>query len=284
MFHTELYSSSIATGANTFGQVTALFAGAVMAAQNNGFTVVNELAFISQIFGVGANLVHIRLQSNSMLPFPYPNLSPNNRGTAFESPVRSWDFAHSPIPLRPSEEIDIFATQNHGSNETEYIGVNFSDGIPTPLAFPLMPAITGGTAMVPGRAFTVHWTATTTLSAGAWTQVTPALDGPVALPAGTYGLIGMRAFSATCLFARMFPITGSKYRPGGIGVQAYDQMDPWWQRAWPWGGKILAPMGIWLMFYQNVLPRVEFFATSADTAEEGWLDLVFLSPQPMPGV
>jgi hypothetical protein len=282
MFHSELFSSSISSGANTFAQQNFVTAGAVLASQNNGLTVVNELPFLSHVMGVGAHLCHVRPQSNSMLPFPYLTVDPNNRGTAFESPPRTLDLSMSPMPLRPAEEFDIYASQNSGGSETEYVLCNFADGPPQALAFPVMPAILGGSAMTPGRAFSVHATGSTTLTAGAWTSVTLTLDQT--LPAGTYGVIGMRAYSATALFARVKPITGIKYRPGGIGVQAYDQLDPWWQRAWPWGGKIVAPMGIWVMFYQNVVPNIDFFATSADTAEEVWLDLVFLSATPMPGV
>jgi hypothetical protein len=36
--------------------------------------------------------------------------------------------------------------------------------------------------------------------------------------------------------------------------------------------------GVWLTFYQNVPPQIEIFATAADTAEEGWFDLVYLGP------
>jgi len=41
--------------------------------------------------------------------------------------------------------------------------------------------------------------------------------------------------------------------------------------------------GVWMTFYQNVPPQVEFFATSADTAEEMWFDLVYLGPQVLTG-
>jgi hypothetical protein len=62
-------------------------------------------------------------------------------------------------------------------------------------------------------------------------------------------------------------------------MQAYDQIDPPSQR----GHDILALepgwWGEWMRFYQNVPPQVEIFATGADTAQEGWMDLVLLSGQ-----
>jgi hypothetical protein len=34
---------------------------------------------------------------------------------------------------------------------------------------------------------------------------------------------------------------------------------------------------VWLFFYQNVPPQVEFFATGADVAQEGFFDLIYVS-------
>lgn len=283
MFHTEVFSSSNGTsGANTFIQITYLSAGAVLPTQNLGLTVMSDIPYLAQVFGVGAHMCHIRPQANSMLPFPYPMSDPVNRGTAFESPPRTWDLSMVPMPLRPSEEFDIFNTQNSGGAETQYIGVNFSSGPAQPLAFPLNPggALTG--QPVPGRAFTAHATATATLSAGAWTQVTPTFDQT--LPAGLYGIIGLRTFSATGLFTRVRPAMDSNRRAGGIAVQAYDAMDPPWQRMINYYGRAVAPMGIWHTFYQNVPPYIDIFATAGDTAEEFWFDMVYLGTQVMPGV
>ena len=83
----------------------------------------------------------------------------------------------------------------------------------------------------------------------------------------------------------MFPAMGPKWRPGGICVNAYDQIDPPGQRFMPlmtglWGGG----WGPWLTFYQNVPPQVEFFATAADVAEEMWFDLLYLGPQTTPAI
>jgi hypothetical protein len=282
MFHSELFSSSnTSSGANTFVQCNAVTTDNIMPSQNNGLTVLNEIPYLCHVIGIGSHIVHVRPQANSMLPFPYITNTPNNRGASAESPVRMLDLSMSPLPLRSSEEFDIFASQNSGGSETQYILASFCDGLPKPMQYQLMPGGLTGNPMVPGRAFTVHGTASTTLSASAWTVVNFTLDQT--LPAGTYGLIGLRGFSATGKFVRLFPATGPKWRPGTICTQAYDALDPWFSRAWPTpGGKVIAPMGIWIMFYQNVPPQVEFFATSADTAEEIWFDLVYLSPDAMP--
>jgi hypothetical protein len=263
MYHVELFTSAIPTGANIFGQIVYVQPDAILPKLVNGVQVAPGLPRVMFVAGVSANLCHVRIQAPSMLPFPYPTLDPNNRGTGFESPPRVHDLRDRNIILAPTEEFDVFASHNAGAAQQPYVLVGFWDGVA-----PQRPT---------GKYFSVHWTAAQTLTAANWTLVTPLFDQ--GLPAGFYALIGARTYSATALFFRLFPAMAPLWRPGGIAVQAYDQLDPPNQR----GHDIesLAPgwWGTWLSFYQNVPPQVEIFATAADTAEEGWFDLVLLSGQ-----
>lgn len=281
MFHLETFSSSIATsGANTFQQLTYVSADAVLQKLVNGMQVSAMLPKLMAVMPVGSHLVHVRAQAPSMLPLPYITMSPTNRGGAFESPPRIMDFSGSMIPLRLTEEFDIFVTQNSGGAETEYVSCLFSDGIRTPPP----PVRQGPTVNGDGGFFTLHGTATTTLSAGAWTNIPASgitFDQP--LPAGLYSLVGARVFSATGLFFRMFPQIAPLWRPGGIAVQAYDQMDPFNQRYLPEYGPTGFGWGEWLRFYSNTPPGVEVFATAADTAEEIWFDMIKVSDSTIQG-
>lgn len=261
MFTLEYYTASIATGASTMAQLTSVFNG-VVPTLNNGFQTPASLAYVHSAFAVGAHLVRVRLQSPRFLPFPYPDLNPGNRGSAFESPVRSFDFSYNPFPLNPTDEIDVYASQNSGSSESEYCAIQFTDNVKIPV-----PA---------GQQFTVHSTASKTLTAGAFTPVSPVFD--YALPAGTYALCGVRAFSATALWFQMLPAQQPLWRPGGVGVQAYDQLDPVGQRLYSYGGINAWNWGTWMTFRQNTPPSINHFATSADTAEEYWYDLVYTGP------
>lgn len=280
MFHMELFSSSIASGANTFAQINYFSTDNILPKLVNGMQVSPNLPYLMAVFGVGANQVHLRAQANSMLPFPYPTLSPNNRGSAFESPVRAWDISYAPIPLKPTEEFDIFGTQNSGGAQTQYVACLFSDGKPSPLGAHVNPPGVIANPATAGRWFSVHWTASTTLTAAGWTQVAPVFDQ--ALYAGYYALVGARCFSATGLFFRMFPSMGPLWRPGSTMVQAYDGYDVPNARGFNGQNGFFSTWGAWLYFFQNVPPQVEFFATAADTAEEGWFDLVYLGPQVIP--
>lgn len=262
MFHSEIFSvSNTTSGANTFKQTSYVTADAILPGLVSGVQVSKDLPYVMMVAGVSAAMCQIRIQAPSMLPWPYPVLSPNNRGTALESPPRIHDFSANPIRLNPTEEFDVFASQNSGGTETQYVLVTFSDGMKVPV-----PS---------GRFFTLHWTATTTLTGAAWTQVSPTLDA--ALPAGQYALIGARVFSATARFFRMFPAQAPLWRPGGCAVQAYDALDPPAQRGTSYLSIPQSSWGTWLTFFQNVVPQVEIFATSGDTAEEGYFDLVQIS-------
>jgi hypothetical protein len=260
-FHTVVFTSSTSSsGATTFVQLN-FKQDPIVPTLNNGLQVPKQLNKLNFLAGVGTSLTNFRAQTPAFLPFPWPAFAPTNRGSAFESPPRYFDGFKSPLPMNPTDELDIYICQNSGGTETEYVFATLGDGTIQPA-----PA---------GRFFTVHATGSTTVTAGAFTAC--ALTFDQAIPAGFYACIGARAYSATCLGFRLNPAMEPLWRPGGVGVKAYDQMDPAGQRGYIYDGQIIAPWGVWMTFYQNVPPQVDFFATSADTAQEVWLDLVQLS-------
>lgn len=272
MFHMEVFRSSLASGAtNVYQQVTYVSTNALLAALVNGMQVSTTLSKLHSLFGVGAHLQSVRPQSASMLPLPYPTLNPNNIGTAIESPAKFWDFARAPKALRPTEEFDIFASQISAGAETETVFVNFTDGVMQPY-----PAVaTGPTVNGNNQFFVAHATAATTLTANAWTQITPVLDLP--LPAGQYALCGARVQSAGCLAFRILPIMEPLWRPGGVGTQANDQLEAPGQRYINALTGAVSHWGVWLTFFQNVVPNIHIWSTSADTAEDIWFDLIKIS-------
>jgi len=80
----EAFSSSLASGVtDVLQQVTYISAGAILAPSASGVQVSAALSKVHSAFGVGVTLENISLQAASMLPLPYPNLAPNNKGTAF---------------------------------------------------------------------------------------------------------------------------------------------------------------------------------------------------------
>jgi hypothetical protein len=268
----EVFRSSLSSGVtDVLQQVNYVPQGAILAPSSFGVQVSAFLNKLNAVWGVGATLENISPQAASMLPLPFPNLAPNNIGTAIESPAKYWDFSRGPKPLRPTETLNIFASQTSGGAETETVFVEFTDGLIT-AAPPLAqgPAINGN-----GMFTTAHATATATLTANAFTQVTPILDNP--LPAGTYALVGARVMSAKALAFRMKPIVEPLWRPGGVAVQAADQFDAPGQRFMNPLTGYMSHWGIWLTFFQNTVPNVDIFSTAADTVQDFWFDLIKLS-------
>jgi hypothetical protein len=259
MFHCEAFSvSNTTSGANTLVQLNYVTTNIVLPPSASGCQISPSLPWLHSIWGLGASMCHLQAQTPKFLPYPYPTFDPSNRGTAFPSPPRMNDLSRAPLPLSPTDAFNVFASQNSGGTETERAFVNFTDNQRVPVPF--------------GKMFTVHAVSSTTLTANKFTPCVPTLDA--ILPAGVYALIGMRAFSATALTFRVLPSMGPIWRPGGIAVQAYDQLDPPQQRGWNWLGQADSGWGTWLTFQQNVLFNVEMFASSADTAEEFDFDLV----------
>jgi hypothetical protein len=273
MFHMEAFRSSLASGVtDVFQQVTYITAGARLTPIGNGLAVSVQLSKLHSFFGVGAHLEQIQFQAASFLPMPYPTWAPNNIGTAAESPPRFWDLSLHPKALRPTEFFNVFASQTSGGAENEAVFVNFTDGMMEP-APPLAnaPSINGN-----GQFTIQHATATTTLTANAWTQVTPVLDTP-SIPAGYYALVGMRVQSAGALAFRVRPQVEPLWEPGGVACQTADQLDPAGQRYYnPITGRV-SKWGTWLKFFQNTVPYIEIWSTSADTKEDMWFDLIKIS-------
>jgi len=249
MFHLAVYSASIAATALT--QVAGITDN-VLAPSASGFLVNSQCPNIMAVAGVGNLMVRGQLSSPSLKRYVTFDFSPVSVGTKVGTPAPFMDFSQAPIPLVVNEELDAF-TVNSGAGATQtQIGVWFCD---TPVT------------LARGRMFSVHWTASTTLVANAWTTVVPTLDN--GLPGGNFALVGSRCKSAGAEFHRFVPRGGSPLRPGTFAVQANSDLAGYNDR--------YGQMGIWLQFSNTTMPNVEVFSLSADTSEEGYLDLIQLS-------
>lgn len=159
------------------------------------------------------------------------------------------DYRRSPLKLRALEEIQLLGTQTSGGAAVVVATAYVSKG-------PLEP--------VPlGDVYTLRGTGTTTLTAGAWSQVT--MTWQDILPNGRYAIIGGWAFGATAVAFRCI-LEDQVDRPGGLGGSDRE-FGP--NAMFDKGG-----MGIWGTFDSNRMPNIEYFANAADTAQELYLDIV----------
>jgi hypothetical protein len=246
MFHLAAYDASIANGAVLL-QVAAV-ADPIAAPAGNGF-LVPILSKLLRVAAVGTNLTRVQLTSASLRDFAPFDVGPVNVGTAIETPARMIDFMDAPIPLTVNEELDAFGVQSNVGAQRIGVAVWFGDG-------PIKPT--------KARPFTVHWTASTTLTANAWSAFAITFDNGI--PSGTFAMVGSRMISAGAIWHRWIPRGGAPFRPGDVAGQAQD--------FYPLNRDRYGDLGEWLRFTNTTPPQVEVFSRTADTTEEGYLDLV----------
>lgn len=251
MFHTAVYSASIANG-TVLLQVAAI-ADPFMATSGNGLLVNGDAPFLWKIAGVGTNLTRVQLTSATLRDYAPFDIGPVNVGTAIESPARTADLRPGMIQLATNEELDVFGVQSNAGAQRITVAVWMGDSPPR---------------TDQRRVFTMHWTASTTLTANAFTQFQPVFDN--GLPSGTFAIVGSRAISAGGLVHRFIPKGRQAARPGGLMVQAQDgyPLD---------GSRYSDPIdnwGEWMRFTNTTIPLVEVFSGTADTTEEGYIDMV----------
>jgi hypothetical protein len=251
MFHTSAFQASIAND-GLLHQLTEI-PDSILPASGAGL-LSNALAYIMAVGYVGTSLVAGQFQAPSLRDYGNLDTQPINIGTAFQSPVNLDDFSMKPIPAAVSEEWDMFASQNNAMNAEVISGFLWSsNGQIDPVP--------------PKKVVQVHWNASITLVANKWSIIQMTMAQPLA--AGTYALIGARCLTAGALAFRFVPsggVSATTNRPGGIAVQAEGSQDWPRQRRGGWG--------TWLQFTNTTLPQIEVFSRSADTSEEGDIDIV----------
>lgn len=247
-FHLSIFDASIANG-TTLVQIAALADPVIAPAGTLGFLVNPNLPNIVRIAAVGTNLTRVQLSSGAIRALALYDVGPVNIGTKLESPPRMVDMIEQPFALKPNEELDAFGVQSNAGAQRITVAVTFADGPITP---------------VHGKIWSLHWTATATLVANAFTAFTPTFDN--GLPGGTFAVVGSRAMSAGALFHRFIPRGVGTFRPG---TYAYQVQDDSAFKADRWGA-----MGQWFTFQNTGLPQIEIFSRSADTTQEGYLDVI----------
>lgn len=254
-FTLALYDASIANGSVLLS--VAGVSDVVLAPANAGFLIPGAdvsgpaLSKLVRVAAVGTNLTRAQLTSYTIRQTAPYDISPVNVGTVIESPPRMMDWGQAPLQLKTNEELDASALQSNAGAQRATVAIWLADG-------PLQP--------VKGNMFTMHWTAAPTLTANGWTQTPITFDN--GLPEGILAIVGMSAFSASGLFARIAPRTGGANRPGVFCYQARDGYDIYAQR--------YGAMGEFMRFQNTQPPQVEFFARAADTAVEGYFDMMIV--------
>lgn len=239
------YVSTLAN--DTLAQIT-FVADTSQTARGNGVIVPSWASKLMGCYMNGTSLYRGQIQSPSIRDDWFIDIEPVDTAATVSTMYPYHDWSRTPVELQAGEEIDLYGYEGLGTTETEYGFLQLCDGPITPFKGKIKP---------------IRATGATTLAASVWTAVP--LTFPSNLPAENYYVVGARFHSATCKFGRLlFP--GYGHRPGCPGFSTAAKTD---------GGLFrLGNMGIWGQFNVASPPQAEMMATTTDSTEEVFLDLV----------
>jgi len=163
------------------------------------------------------------------------------------------DFREAPIEFTRSEDASVVVNGDSSAAAFQWVLGLWGSGVDP------VPA---------GRRMVARYTSGTTVTARAWSNC--ALTFQQALPVGRYAVIGLRPMAATAIAARIVYRGGAagSWRPGAL---ACDKESDLQHEMFRQGG-----LGSWGEFESDNPPSLEYLCGSADTAEEGLIDLVLV--------
>lgn len=245
MFHLSVFSGSLdATADVDCPAVT----DEIMAILNSHVQPQEDMMILAAA-AHGALLDRARIVTPSIRQFSPVYIRPVEVAALFSDVPAIMDLRNNPLTVRRLEEIEVEVTNTGAGPTLTSAGLWLSRG-------PIQPAPAGDV-------YTIRGTGTTTLTAGAWSNV--AVTWQDTLPTGRYACVGLGALGTTVRFARLV-FDDQTFRPGCIGQATVGLINhPMFQR----GG-----LGVWGTFSGNRMPNLQYFATAADTAQTVFMDFV----------
>lgn len=231
---------------------TAALADPHVRVSGNDISIPGDIPNVAGVYAVGATMTRASLVSPSIRRrYPF-EVFPIDAAATPTDPWHFHDVSQSVITLDPDESLNFqFAESGAGAQRGSGF-VWLSDG-------PIQPDTAG-------EVFTIRATGSTTLATYAWTNC--ALTFNDTLPAGQYEILGMHAFSAGAIAARLV-IPQYAYRPGvicSLTANVYDS------EKFRYGN-----YGVFGTFSHMTPPTVDFCSSSADTSQTVYLDLRMVS-------
>lgn len=216
---------------------------------SGNYIYLPALSSIARVYAIGSGLTAAQLQAPSLRSFVNLDIGMFDNVAAPTSPVPIMDRGASPIKLNENEGLQAVITNGTPTGTANMsVVVDLCDG-------PLAP--------VSGQIFTVKFTLTAV--AGDYTWNNAAITLSQTLPVGQYSCVGGRLEGAGLIAWRFFPV-GSAYRPGFVGVQDANDLDPLAQR---FGGR-----GNLFTFNELTPPTIDTFGKSVSGTLTGYMDLI----------
>lgn len=202
---------------------------------------------------LGTSVTRGKLLTPSLRAVSAPYIAPVERSATVPSLPHFAKYGdQGPILIR-NEEMQVQVSNNLGAATEVESAVLFVDRPGTPLSH--------------GTIITVRGTCTGTGVTGAWVLTPITLDQT--LKVGRYAVVGMSVVAINALAARL-QLPGYVPRPGCLTRNAIGNDDwSYWRRG---------NFGSYGEFYTTAQPQLEFFSLGACTAQEVYLDLIWLSP------
>ena len=245
MFHTVGYELSASQAALT--AITPIPDGTVAIAGTDVRVPkgMNNIICAAALINSAVATLRAQIQSPLLRSILNYDISPIANGLVFGTIPRLCRMWTVPLALAELEPLDVFVQNGAAVMNRAFIWL--ADGAIKP---------------VTGKIYTVRCTASATLATATW--VNSALTFQQTLPAGHYQLVGMRAWSANGVVARVF-FVGGPWRPGVPMVNAEDNNE--------WIDFRFGTIGVWGEFDNTTPPSVDFMGIT-DTAQVVYLDLI----------
>lgn len=247
MMHLAAYYKSV----NSAAGLAALNAVADQAVFTNGpdIRVPGDIANLLGEAALSAQTAPLfaQVQSPSLRQLANQDIKPVTTALVFSQKEQLQWHGDNPRGLAANEAIDFYLQATGGAAAGNYGLVWLGDG-------PIKPTN--------GKTFSVRATGAAALSAGVWVNTPLTFD--VALPAGTFQVVGIRAEGTNLIAARAVFI-GSAYRPGVPGETS--------AAAAFWTAFRNGRMGVYGQFDINQPPTMDCLGAT-DTTQEFVFDLI----------
>lgn len=245
-FHLSAFRESLAAG-STFLQVNAVADQILTQSAQSNF-IAPSGSRIAAAIGGGVDAAAARINTPSARFVGFPSVAPLGTGTTAVNPpnLAFWG-EYGPKP-RDADEVSYEA---------------FHSNVGAQVQWGLMWWMFQRRPWTPGVQYRLRWTAAITGVVGSWAS--GALSFDQTLPSGVYEIQGMNAFGTNLLGARLiFP--GGGWRPGVLAMNTLSSSP---RREFTDGS-----FGVFGQFDSVNQPTLEIFVEAANSAQQGFFDLV----------
>lgn len=245
-FHLAAYRGSVNNG-TTNTAIAGVQDNILSRSANNAF-IAPSGSTIGAAIGGGVNASRQRINTPSARYVALPQIAPLSTGVTAQNPQNLAYWGNMGIKPRDADEVSVEATHSDAGPQVQWS---------------LMWWLFGRKPWTPGMQYRTRWTAAITGTIGGWESGSITFDQT--LPSGIYEIQGMDAFGTNLLGARLiFP--GGGWRPG---VLAHNTLSTVPRREFTDGS-----LGAFGQFDSVNVPQLEIYVEAANSAQEGFFDLV----------